>query len=95
MESGKESIKVLVTIRHEENMQTVAGAVNRNRSVIPTVSADDTRVDAVAISDLQVVVTTGMMKLQTQHHKPVRAKISSDKKQTEEFASGVPKSFEM
>lgn len=71
LESCKESIKVLVAIRHKENVQAVAWALNRRRSVVPTVPCDNAGVDAVTISDLHEVITTSMVKLQTQHHEPV------------------------
>lgn len=49
-------------------MQTVARALDRDWSVVPTVSTNNTRVDAVTIPDLDVVIATRVMKLQTQHH---------------------------
>lgn len=55
-------------------MQTVARALNWGRPVVPAESADDTRVDAVAISHFHVVITTRVVKLQTQHHEPVGRK---------------------
>ena len=55
-------------------MQTVSRALDWGGSVVPTESTDDARVDAVAISDLHVVVTTRGVKFHTQHHKPVRGR---------------------
>lgn len=75
LKSGKESIEVLVTIRHKEYVQTVARTVDGGRSVVPTKSSNNTWVDAVTVSDFHVVITTSMVMLQAEHHKPVDMRI--------------------
>lgn len=71
LEGGEESIKVLVTIRHEQDVQAGPRAVNRWRSAVPTETTNHSRVDAVAISDLHVVVMTRVVGFQAEHLQPV------------------------
>lgn len=71
LEGGEESVKVLVTIGHEQDVQAGPWAANRRRSAVPTETTNHSRVDAVAVSDLHIVVMTRVVGFQAEHHEPV------------------------
>lgn len=52
-------------------MQTGTRAVNGRRPAVPAETADHSRVDAVAVSDLHVVVMTRVVGFQAEHLEPV------------------------
>lgn len=70
LESENKAVEVVVAIRAEQDVQDVPGAFYQRRQLIPTEPANHGGAETVAVTHLDVVIATVMVRLQTEQWEP-------------------------
>lgn len=73
LKSKNKAIKVVIAIWGEQDVQAIARAFHLRRQLIPTKPANHRGVQIIAITYLNIVITTAMVRFQTEQKKPTQS----------------------